>query len=102
MGGYDIPGFGLELMRGLSNTVSRPGRREDAFRPIMACHGSPEGADQICRGYVYVEGWTNLSVRIMAMRGEIDMHAIEHACADIELWDDFHEMLDAYEEEREE
>jgi hypothetical protein len=101
LGGYDIPGFGLELMRGLSCTVSPRGTRTDEFRTIMACHGSPEGADQICRGYVYVEGWTNLSVRIMAMRGEIDMDAIEHACADIELWDNFHDMLEAYEEERE-
>lgn len=100
-GGYDIPGFSLDMMRGLSCTVSPPGRPSDAFRTIMACHGSPEGSEGICRGYAYVEGYTNLSVRLMAMRGELDFKALDAACEDLDLWDSFYEMLEAYEEARE-
>jgi hypothetical protein len=98
VGGGDIPGFSLEMMRGLSNTVPGPGCPGDAFRPIMACHGSKEGSEGVCRGYAYVEGWTNLSFRIMAMRGEIDLDELDAACEKLDLWPSFTEMLEAYEE----
>jgi hypothetical protein len=100
LGGYDIPGFGLDLMRGLSCTVSPRGRREDAFRVIMACHGSPEGGEDFCRGYLAREGWSNLSVRMHVFRGDLNLDAVDRACAGIDLWDNFYEMLDAYEEAR--
>jgi hypothetical protein len=100
LGGYDIPGFDLELMRGLSCTVSARGTRTDEFRPTMACHGSTEDHNSICRGYAYVEGWTNLSFRLMAMRGEIVLDELDRACEGLDLWDDFWEMLDAYEDAR--
>jgi Family of unknown function (DUF6283) len=100
LGGYDIPGFDLEKMRGLSCTVSGPGEREDAFRVIMACHGCEEGSEGICRGYAYVEGWTNINVRLMSAQGRLDMAAIDTACEGLDLWDSFWEMLEAYEEAR--
>ena len=94
VGGADIPHFDIELMRGLSNTVGP----DDAFRPIMACHGSPCGLETPCVGYVAVEGWSNLAVRLNVMSGRIDMSAIDDACRDLDLWSSFHEMLEAYEE----
>ncbi len=93
VGGADIPNFNIDLMRGLANTVG-PG---DDFRPIMACHYSPEAEEEVCRGYVAQEGYHNLAVRLRAIRGHLDIQAIIDACETLDLWDSFHEMLDAYE-----
>lgn len=94
VGGFDIPGFDIEMMRGLSNTVGDG----DAIRPIMACHGSACGAERACVGYVAMEGWTNIAVRLAVIRGDLDMNAIAEACAPLDLWPSFGEMLAAYEE----
>ncbi len=80
-------------MRRLRNTVGR----EDGFRPIMACHHSPVGGERPCVGYLAVEGWRNLAVRVMAIRGEIDPAAIDAATKDLDLWESFEAMLAAYE-----
>lgn len=93
VGGADIPNFNLELMRGLSNTVGRG----DAFRPIMACHYSPCGEESACVGYIAVEGYSNISVRLMAIQGEIDLAGIMEECEGLDLWQSFNEMLEAYE-----
>lgn len=93
-GGADIPGFNLELMRGLRVTVGHG----DAFRPIMACHYSPCGEEKVCVGYVAKEGWRNLAVRMLALRGELDIGAVVDICAELDLWNSFEEMLEAYEE----
>ncbi len=81
-------------MRNLRNTVGHG----DAFRVIMACHYSEEGGETPCIGYVAQEGWSNLSLRMMAMEGRIDIRAIVEACEGLDLWPNFFEMLDAYEE----
>lgn len=94
IGGADIPGFSIELMRGLSDTVGEG----DAFRTIMACHGSACGEERACSGYVAQEGDANLNVRVLAALGEIDIVGIREACDGLDLWPSFHEMLDAYEE----
>jgi hypothetical protein len=90
IGGSDIPGFSIEMMRNLACTVG-PG---DAFRKVMACHGSDEGKEEPCIGYLAVEGYSNLNARLM----QVDWHAIDLACADIDFWPSFEEMLAAYEE----
>lgn len=94
VGGGDIPGFDLDLMRRLANTVGEG----DAFRPVMACHGSLEGADTACVGYLAVEGWSNLNVRIMAIDGRLDLNAVGRECEPLDLWPSFDAMLSAYEE----
>lgn len=94
IGGADIPNFDIGLMRGLSNTVGRG----DDFRPVMACHGSACGKETPCVGYLAVEGWSNLNVRIMAMSGRVDLSSIMDDCAELDLWASFREMLDAYED----
>lgn len=93
IGGADIPNFNLEMMRGLSNTVGNG----DAFRPIMACHYSACGAESACIGYVAVEGSENISVRLMAIKGELDLSGIAKECEELDLWESFAEMLEAYE-----
>lgn len=96
VGGFDIPNFDIDLMRGLSNTVGDG----DDFRPIMACHYSPPvcGSEKPCIGYVAQVGYTNLSVRMMALDGKLDMRGIWDACEKLDLWSTFEEMLSAYEE----
>lgn len=90
--GSAIPLFDLGKMRNLRSTVGP----DDAFRNVMACHGSPEARPTICRGYVAVEGMRNLNVRVMAVRG-LDIRAIERAGAKLDLWPSFDEMLAAFE-----
>jgi hypothetical protein len=95
VGGFDIPGFDIEKMRGLSNTVGHG----DEFRPIMACHYSTFAAeDYPCVGYIAQEGWSNLAVRMAAIEDRIDVRAINYHCEPLDLWPDFASMLAAYEE----
>lgn len=94
VGGSDIPQFSLDKMRNLTCTVGEG----DAFRSIMACHHSADGEETPCVGYLAREGYSNLSVRIMAMQGRVDLHAIVDACDDLDLWPNFADMLAAYEE----
>lgn len=94
-GGVDIPGFDMDKMRALACTV---GDGTDDFRKIMACHGSDDGNDRPCTGYLHRHGYSNLNVRIAAARGEIDMPAVQAACASLDLFESFYEMLTASEE----
>ena len=98
VGGADIPGFAINLMRGLADTVGRG----DDFRPIMACHGSACGAETHCVGYIAQEGYSNLAVRMAAIGGQVDLLSISEACDDLDLWPSFDEMLAAYEDAAEE
>jgi hypothetical protein len=85
------------MMRGLATTVGEG----DAFRPMMACHWAPEDAclarRDACIGYVHVVGYSNLAVRMAAMRGHLDLVAIWEACDGLDLYGAFHEMLAEYE-----
>lgn len=81
-------------MRALANTVGD----DDAFRPVMACHYSTEETEFTCNGYAAKEGQTNLALRVMAAQGRIDIISIREACATLDLWPSFAEMLEAYEE----
>lgn len=85
------------MMRGLRSTVG-PG---DDFRTIMACHYSACGAETPCIGYVAVEGYSNLNVRILGMNGRLPLATIWERCKDLDLWPSFEEMLAAYEEANE-
>lgn len=93
VGGTVIPGFSIDKARGLACTVGD----DDWFRTIMACHGSLEGAESPCVGYLAVEGWSNLSVRLAAMQGRIPLNEIVAACANLDLHESFDDMLAALE-----
>lgn len=92
-GRADIGGFSIATMRNLGDTIG-PG---DDFRPIMACHGSAPGAETPCAGYLVVEGWSNLAVRMGVIEGRIDMSSVVEAAEGLDLWGSFDEMLEAYE-----
>jgi len=94
VGGFDIPGFSIDMMRALLECVGDG----DAFRLVMACHYSPEGHEVACNGYIAREGIHNLNVRVMASKGEVNYPAIRDACEGLDLWPTFAEMLAAYEE----
>lgn len=81
-------------MRKLRCTVGRG----DDFRQVMACHCSTCDRPHACIGYAAVEGYSNINVRLMASRGELNLPAIWKEAEGIELWDSFEEMLEAYEE----
>lgn len=93
MGGSAIPNFEIEKARNLANTVGRG----DEFRPIMACHGSADAEEYPCIGYLVVEGWTNLRVRMAVIEGRIPLSSIMERSKDIALHEDFEAMLGALE-----
>lgn len=93
-GGVAIPNFSIEKARNLANTVGP----DDGFRTIMACHLTDEGEDAPCIGYLVQAGWSNLSVRMMAISGRLPLSEIIEACEGIELHPDFDAMLVALEE----
>lgn len=68
----------------------------DAFRPIMACHGSTDDNMKACNGYLAMEGWSNLNVRMLLLKREIpNPSAVKEACvkAGIELETDYPTVL---------
>lgn len=93
VGGADIPRFDIQRMRDLACCTGDG----DDFRTVMACHYSPMGGETPCIGYVHVEGWSNIRVRLLASDGVLDMPAIDEACEGLDLWHSFAEMLAAYE-----
>lgn len=96
VGGADIPGFSLDLMRGLTCTVGDG----DGFRQVMACHysGDAPGETRPCAGYLARHGYQNLYVRLMAANGDVDLPGTVDACEGLDLWPCFDVMLAAYEE----
>lgn len=61
---------------------------------IMACHQATEDSDLACIGYLAVEGWSNLHVRLRILQGLIPMSDIEASCADLDLHPSFASMRD--------
>ena len=69
-----------------------------AVRPTASPNSTSAAISPATRPFLAQEGWSNLSIRMMVIRGDLDMAAIMDACADLELWPDFDTMLEAYEE----
>lgn len=91
-----IPNYDHEKAIGLLNTVGRG----DAFRTIMACHGSEEGAERACNGYLAREGWSNINVRLLTAKGRLpNPSAIMVACEKfgVELEPDYPTVLEKLE-----
>lgn len=90
----DIPAFDIAKARGLRSTVGEG----DQFRTVMACHGSACGAESPCIGYIAVEGYSNINVRLMALDGRINLPQIWEAAERLDLYQSFDEMLANLEE----
>lgn len=87
-----IPRYDQEQAENLLNTVGE----ENDFRPIMACHCSPEDSPWACKGYLAREGWNNLNVRRGVIAGIIDIpEEVLKACEQegIELETDYQTVL---------
>jgi hypothetical protein len=88
-----IPAYCQAKAEGLLGTVGRG----DAFRPVMACHNSSEKRMIACKGYVAQEGYSNLNVRLLAIKGHIPSPAaIADACYELglELEQDYETVLE--------
>jgi hypothetical protein len=87
-----IPGYNQKKAEGLLCTVGP----DDAFRQVMACHGSTNEVPIACKGYLAREGWSNLNVRLLLAKGQIESPAdVAEACeaAGIELEPDYPAVL---------
>lgn len=87
-----IPHYDQVKAEGLLDTVGP----DDAFRKIMACHGSTDTEMHACLGYLAQVGWTNLNVRLLLIRGKIENpSAVLAACeeAGVELEPDYQTVL---------
>lgn len=72
-----IPHYNQCKADGLLNTVGEG----DAFRQVMACHGSTDERPVACKGYLAREGWSNLSVRLLLIQEQIESpDAVANAC----------------------
>ncbi len=97
VGGGSIPNFSIEQMRNLQNTVPERGSEDDGFRNIMACHKSTVNNQYACAGYIAVHGLQNINVRLMGARGHADLGKVFDNCEGLDLYSNFHDMLDDYE-----
>ncbi len=87
-----IPNYNHDKACNLTNTVGDC----DGFRPIMACHGSLEGEEIACKGYLAHAGWTNINVRILVAKKKLpNPDKVLDACeaAGIELHPDYASVL---------
>jgi Family of unknown function (DUF6283) len=44
--------------------------------PMFACHSTREGADRACAGWLAVEGWGHLGVRVAVLTGALPQCAL--------------------------
>ena len=63
-------------------------------RKVFACHNSKEHKEYACAGYVARHGEANPLLRIQL---GVDVERIKANCEDLDLYDNFHEMLADYE-----
>lgn len=84
----DVGRFPPERFDALRNTVGAG----DGFRPIFACHKSPDSAPQACAGYLLVEGDSNLNVRMGASRAGLQRGDVT---ATGPLYESFNAMAEA-------
>jgi hypothetical protein len=76
---WAIRGYVPEKAAGLLRTATMG--KGDSFRPIMACHNSTDSNMHACKGYLAREGWSNLNVRLLLAKGEIESPAaVLEAC----------------------
>lgn len=86
-----IPGLSLDQARGLLGCSGD----EDGWYPIMACHGSRDGNDRPCIGYLgAAEAWSNLRVRMLAITEQVDVSAIWEAREHLDLFETWVDALE--------
>lgn len=70
--------FPPERYDALLSTCRGPGGGNAEFgAALFACHKTPDGRETACAGFLAVEGWSNLSVRMAVIDGRLDPAALE-------------------------
>lgn len=60
--------------------------------PLFACHKTPEGRETACAGFLAVEGWSNVSVRMAVTAGHLDPDALTPGGDWPDLYGSYEEM----------
>lgn len=72
--------FPPERYEALAATSRRPDAHGEADAPLgapmFACHKSPAGRERVCAGWLAVEGWGHLGVRVAVLTGQLDACAL--------------------------
>ena len=76
-------GYSADAHRALKTTIAAPGSLEAG--PLMACHESPVGREQVCAGWIahQLGPGNNLVLRMRAMDGrfdDIELDGPQHEC----------------------
>ena len=72
-----VPGrFPPERYAALENTHGARGREAPLGAPLFACHKTMEGRDAACAGFLAVEGYNHLGVRLVVLLGNIPIEAL--------------------------
>lgn len=86
--------FDTERFDTLRATSRDPRTGQDALpgSPIFACHKSVDGREIACAGWLAVEGYGNLTVRLALAYGELDPAALQPAPDGPELHASYNEV----------
>jgi hypothetical protein len=72
--------FPPERWQALRATSRRPDGHGSADAPLgfpmFACHATHEGADRVCAGWLAVEGWGHLGIRLAVLTGALPESAL--------------------------
>ncbi len=63
--------------------------------PMFACHKTPEAGEKACAGWLAVEGWGHVGVRLAVAMGRLDGSALEPGDGWPELYPDYEALADA-------
>lgn len=99
----DIPGFQLEFAEELDQTSRQPDGSEAPFgAPLFACHQSKPDQEIICAGWQAVEGYNNLTARVSAFQGRLDLRGFRPGPDWPPLLGSFQEMIEKLRRQEEE
>lgn len=87
--------FTSERYEALLDTVGHAGQERQLGEPLFACHKAPEGAEQVCAGWLAVCGAEHLSIRLAVVSGLIDGSLLSPAEDWPDLFDSYEEMAEA-------
>lgn len=82
-----IPRYDHDRAERLANTCG------DGWRPVMACHGSDDGAETPCWGYLARYGQRNLTVRMSVLFGDYPAEVLDPPPEGWDLHETFNEMI---------
>ena len=76
----------------LRATAGAPGREAPLGAPMFACHKSAEGGEEACAGWLAVEGYGHLGVRLAVALERLPVSALSPGAGRPELFGSYGEM----------